>query len=917
MAFSYGKKNLANTTLVSSLSSSATSVTVTDASVFPGSYFYATLMPSSEISSLSNSEIVMVTNVSGNVLTIIRAQRGTDARSFNAGAVITNGIYSQDMDMAQAVGKKIFTANWDSVAGYYKIDDPMLKIVPDEGTSIRVVFDTDVSSEASAALSINENTESGTATKVGKNIEIRDANALAPVSVGLNGDTSQSISPDYTQVEWLGATGTQYIDTGVKTNSTMKVVANLTIVDTTGTQVFSEGSAGHYVNLGLMSHSGYYRGRCRNGAGTNMDIASTVACGDGVFHNFEVSQAGGFWIDGTKIGDFQSYTYTGSYNLFLYAMNSNGNPVSGTFCSGKIKRLKIYDNGTLVRDFIPAIRNSDSVAGMYDLANGTFYTNAGTGTFTTGDEGPQPNPDVPVPVQTVTGEQTIAISDGGSNSKELEVNLGKNLVDASQISQAATNVGITVDSDGLIKTSRPSDDYRSWDFANRNWEVTLPAGVYTFSLTFKEQCTMNIGGLFAIAEGASSGLFSALASAYMNKDSVVKTIYIDKTTTIGIEMKCGDGEAYLQVEKGATATTFAKYFTPIELCKLTDGNTVYQDYIYKNTSDNKWYKHNSVRHYVTPKCSTMDNDNQSYPGWTNQSVLTDDLGWGHNAPLVNIVPWVSDVSVSPWTPLNFGVNGRLFMINPPAYNLTQDQWKSTYPNLRFNVYYGILNQTDTEITHQPLIDQLDALASTTLYEGQNNITVSGDLAGYLNLTYNTMSSGVYVANMVNGAYILDNNTRKPAPAKAGLPYDLTYHSGNWYIMNMIGEVVLPDSCITTSKIANGAVTSDKMDWSTMLHFTTYVSEVTEVTIYSGGGILKYFSEFFGGSTTWHQMMNGKKIVSANVYVSGSGSTGDIRTKLMVASSDFNNWASYGVGINNVGSATRTVGCKVFLLLADV
>jgi len=240
----------------------------------------------------------------------------------------------------------------------------------------------------------------------------------------IKGNLTEIPDTRYTQVEWLGGTGTQYLDTGVKTNSTMKVVANLTIGSTTGNQIFGEGSPGSYVNLGLMNHSGYYRGRCRRNAGANMDIASTVPCGDGVFHNFEVSQAGGFWIDGTKIGNFQSYTYTSNTSLFLYAMNGNGNPVGGTICNGKIKRLKIYDNGSLVRDFVPAIRNSDNVAGMYDLVEDTFYTNIGTGTFTTGNEIPQPTPEFPETIQTVTGEQTIVVSDGANQSQSLTVDLG-------------------------------------------------------------------------------------------------------------------------------------------------------------------------------------------------------------------------------------------------------------------------------------------------------------------------------------------------------------------------------------------------------------------------------------------------------------------------------------------------------------
>lgn len=237
----------------------------------------------------------------------------------------------------------------------------------------------------------------------------------------IKGSLSEIKDNSYTQVEWLGATGTQYIDTGVNPNNTLKAVCNLTL---NSNYAFAEGRAGQYISFGIMNHTSAYRARIRNGSGSNADSASTVPTGDGVFHNFELSQADGFWIDGVRIGTFNSYTYTDTNSLYLFAFNSNGSPLSGAYATGKIKRMKLYDNGSLVRDFVPAIRNSDNVAGMYDLVNDTFYTNAGTGTFETGNEIVQPTPEFPETIQTVTGEQTIVVSDGANQSQSLTVDLG-------------------------------------------------------------------------------------------------------------------------------------------------------------------------------------------------------------------------------------------------------------------------------------------------------------------------------------------------------------------------------------------------------------------------------------------------------------------------------------------------------------
>lgn len=52
----------------------------------------------------------------------------------------------------------------------------------------------------------------------------------------------------------------------------------------------------------------------------------------------------------------------------------------------EIYYCKMWDYDELMRDLIPCYRKSDSVAGMYDLVNDVFYTNAGTGSFIIGPD---------------------------------------------------------------------------------------------------------------------------------------------------------------------------------------------------------------------------------------------------------------------------------------------------------------------------------------------------------------------------------------------------------------------------------------------------------------------------------------------------------------------------------------------------
>jgi len=82
--------NNANTTLASSLTTGATSMSVTSATGFPSptgvQYFYCTL---ADAATQTTIEIVKVTSVSGTTFAITRAQDGTSATAFAAGAVVS------------------------------------------------------------------------------------------------------------------------------------------------------------------------------------------------------------------------------------------------------------------------------------------------------------------------------------------------------------------------------------------------------------------------------------------------------------------------------------------------------------------------------------------------------------------------------------------------------------------------------------------------------------------------------------------------------------------------------------------------------------------------------------------------------------------------------------------------------------
>jgi hypothetical protein len=86
-------------------------------------------------------------------------------------------------------------------------------------------------------------------------------------------------------------------------------------------------------------------------------------------------------IDGVqKATSNKSITYYNTNTYYLFWFKETDTQVS-SISSFKLYSFKMYNNSTLVRDFIPCYRKLDSVIWLYDLVNNQFYTNSWTGTF--------------------------------------------------------------------------------------------------------------------------------------------------------------------------------------------------------------------------------------------------------------------------------------------------------------------------------------------------------------------------------------------------------------------------------------------------------------------------------------------------------------------------------------------------------
>ena len=188
------------------------------------------------------------------------------------------------------------------------------------------------------------------------------------------------IPSDYQEVEYIEATGTQYLDTLFKPNEKTTIRMDFQLTSTASTQgIFgvSEQSAGKTYRLGV-SAAGYFyfaqKSNQYNGSAGSSNTSRNV---------FEVKDGKMFCNDLEYTTITDSTSFQCDYNAYIFYFSGN---TSIQKASGKLYSLTIYDNETLVRDLVPCYRKSDGVIGMYDTVSGNFLVNQGTDEFIKGSD---------------------------------------------------------------------------------------------------------------------------------------------------------------------------------------------------------------------------------------------------------------------------------------------------------------------------------------------------------------------------------------------------------------------------------------------------------------------------------------------------------------------------------------------------
>ena len=181
----------------------------------------------------------------------------------------------------------------------------------------------------------------------------------------------------YTQLTYVDSSGTQYVDTGLLTESgyTFEYKLQWRALSSSQTSWLLGSNNGFrlyvpYVNTNGTWGDGYAGTTYSSGPNPTINTDYTI---------LDINEVGKqkTIINGTTIFDKTDATDgSNNYHLLLFGQTYGGATVASNLSSVRLYYLNIYNKGIMVRAFVPCKRNSDNKIGLYDLVEDKFYQSA-------------------------------------------------------------------------------------------------------------------------------------------------------------------------------------------------------------------------------------------------------------------------------------------------------------------------------------------------------------------------------------------------------------------------------------------------------------------------------------------------------------------------------------------------------------
>lgn len=200
-------------------------------------------------------------------------------------------------------------------------------------------------------------------------------------------EKSSPALPYDAQVEWLATDGLAYIDTGFKPKNTTRFEIVMDIPTLEQDTWFFGGRNSSSAGQMALFNNGSWSWRFGN---KNASNSTTIATGEYTFDNHTSGAPRQLYIkhnNTTLTLTATNNTFTCNYNFYIFTLNVNGGGPSASNMQDGLKCIsaKIWDNTTLVRDYIPVRKNG--VGYLWDNVTEELYGNArATGAFTYGND---------------------------------------------------------------------------------------------------------------------------------------------------------------------------------------------------------------------------------------------------------------------------------------------------------------------------------------------------------------------------------------------------------------------------------------------------------------------------------------------------------------------------------------------------
>ena len=185
----------------------------------------------------------------------------------------------------------------------------------------------------------------------------------------------------YTEVEYVENTSHAYLDIGFTPNQDTRIVCDMQQVTTNDfPRLWGAGNWDSSNGINLNYEGGYLQ---MSWFGKTSWTKFTSVPTNNNRHTYDLNK-NNLYVDETLVGSntYTTKTAAATIGIFVEIRNDGQPPTSsnnpqyweGEYFKGKMYSFQVYDNGTLVRDLVPCIKDSDNTVGAYDIVNDVFYT---------------------------------------------------------------------------------------------------------------------------------------------------------------------------------------------------------------------------------------------------------------------------------------------------------------------------------------------------------------------------------------------------------------------------------------------------------------------------------------------------------------------------------------------------------------